>query len=532
MQMSRRSFVLGGVGGLGLAALGGARGAVQHAEAAAAPAVQRGGEIVQASSWTYPTFDLHLSTWAPAAGNLMLFEYLLEYELVNEKTGQFQLRPALAEAWEQTDPKTVVFHLRKGIRFHDGSEFTADVAKWNLERLRDHPKSLAKTFLLDVDAVEAVDASTLRVRLKAPSSSLPFRVSVADYARMGMQSKAAFDKVGEAGLGRMPVGTGPMRFKQWVTDDRLTLERNGEYWRNGADGKPLPYIDSFVSRYLPDLTVGVPDIQSGQIMAAENMPANQLSVLRANPRLRVVVWPWAVTTYFMMGFNIYRPPFDNLKVRQAALYAINRDAMAKTLGYGEAQPAYYPDWTPSLAGYDDKILKYRYDPTKVKQLLNEAGYTGGIETDLLVIQREPESTIGQFAAEMWTSLGIKTTLRTLERLTWITDVRSMNFQACFWRNTPPEADPAQIVSAVSPNSPDNWSGFKDEQIAGLMQQADATMDLKARAVVYRQALTRLQEQAYLGTGYNLPFNYVLDARVRGLGAYFSIPNFKAAWVAR
>ena len=74
--------------------------------------------------------------------------------------------------------------------------------------------------------------------------------------------------------------------------------------------------------------------------------------------------------------------------------------------------------------------------------------------------------------------------------------------------------------------------LKDEQIAGLMQQADATMDLKARAVVYRQALTRLQEQAYLGTGYNLPFNYVLDARVRGLGAYFSIPNFKAAWVAR
>ena len=306
----------------------------------------------------------------------------------------------------------------------------------------------------------AVDASTLRVRLKAPSSSLPFRVSVADYARMGMQSKAAFDKVGEAGLGRMPVGTGPMRFKQWVTDDRLTLERNGEYWRNGADGKPLPYIDSFVSRYLPDLTVGVPDIQSGQIMAAENMPANQLSVLRANPRLRVVVWPWAVTTYFMMGFNIYRPPFDNLKVRQAALYAINRDAMAKTLGYGEAQPAYYPDWTPSLAGYDDKILKYRYDPTKVKQLLNEAGYTGGIETDLLVIQREPESTIGQFAAEMWTSLGIKTTLRTLERLTWITDVRSMNFQACFWRNTPPEADPAQIVSAVSPNSPTTGAGSR------------------------------------------------------------------------
>ena len=104
-----------------------------------------------------------------------------------------------------------------------------------------------------------------------------------------------------------------MRFKPWVTDDRLVLERNPDYWRSGADGRPLPYMDSFVSRYVPDLTVAVPDLQSGQLTAAENMPANQLRPLRANPRLKLIEWPWAGPTYFQMGMNVYKPPFNDLR---------------------------------------------------------------------------------------------------------------------------------------------------------------------------------------------------------------------------
>ncbi len=533
MKIDRRSLVLGGLGALGATVVAGSlREHTPEAQAAPSPAIQRGGEVVQASSWTYPMFDPHLTSRTETAGNLLLFEFLLKYELAGDKAQTFHLKPGLAEAWEQPDPKTVVFHLRKGVKFHDGSSFTAEVAKWNMERLRDHPQSRAKAFLLDVDTVEAPDPATLRVRLKTPSGSLPFRVSTGNYARVAMSSKAAFDKLGEAGIARVPNGTGPMRFKQWITDDRLILERNPDYWGSGVDGKPLPYIDSFISRYIPDLTVAVPDLQAGQLMAAENMPVNQLATLQANPRLRVIEWPWAPTTYFQMGFNIYKPPFVNLKVRQAALHGIDRDGMAKALGFGHAQPAYYPDWSPSLTGYDEHIVKYPYDPAKVKQLLREAGFPNGVETDLLVIQREPEATIGQFAAEMWTRVGIKTTFRALERLTWINAVRGMNFQACFWRNTPPQADPAQIVAALAPDSSDNWSGFKDEQLAALMRKADATLEPKARTALYRQALTRLQERAYLGTGYNVPANYVVDARLHGLIAEFAIPNFQEVWLSK
>jgi peptide/nickel transport system substrate-binding protein len=185
-----------------------------------------------------------------------------------------------------------------------------------------------------------------------------------------------------------------------------------------------------------------------------------------------------------------------------------------------------------MPGYDETIVKYEYNPGKVAQLLKEAGHPNGVEIELLVIQREPEVTIGQFAAEMWTKVGIKTTLRAMERLTWINAVKGMNYQAMFSRNTPNHADPVQIASSVMSDGPYNWAGFKDPQIDKLMRDADEVLDPKARAGAYRKVLARLQEQAYLGTGYSLPFNYVVSAKLEGLAVEFGIPDFSEVWLSK
>ena len=196
------------------------------------------------------------------------------------------------------------------------------------------------------------------------------------------------------------------------------------------------------------------------------------------------------------------------------------------------RPQYYPYWTPSLAGYDDSVEKYQYNPDKVKQLLTEAGFPNGVEVDLLVIQREPEATIGQYAAQMWTKVGIKTTLKALERLSWINSVHDMNFQSCFWRNSPGQADPSQLTSNILSDGPNNWSGFKDPEIDSLMAKADQTLDATQRADVYKQVLKRLQDQAYLGEGYLVPFNYVITKKLQGLAAEFGIPDFTGAWLGQ
>ena len=476
--------------------------------------------------------SVHTTSVPQNSGYHMMFDYLLRYELADAKTGKFELKPGLAETWEQSDPKTVVLHLRKGVKFHDGSDFNADVAKWNLTDLKDNPKSFGKTYLTDVASIDAPDAATLKITLKTPSTSLPFRLSGANYGVMGMMSKVAYDKLGEEGFGKAPVGSGPMKFKQWITDDRLTLEKFDGYWRNGTDGKPLPYIDSFVSRYVPDLTVAMADLQSGQLMAAEDMPANQLKVVESNSQLQLIEWPWAGSTFFQAGFNVTKAPFNNLKVRQAALYGIDHEGMAKTLGFGFAKPQVYPYWTPSMAGYDDTVEKYSYSPDKVKQLLTEAGFPNGIEIDLLVIQREPEATIGQYVAEMWTKVGIKTTLKALERLSWINSVHDMNFQICFWRNAPGQADPSQLSSNISSGGPNNWSNIKDPEIDSLLAKADQTIDATQRADVYKQVLKRLQDQAYLGEGYLLPMNYVITKKLQGLSTEFGIPDFTGTWLSQ
>ena len=221
MLTSRRSFLRGGVTLVALTGLA----PRARAQSAAPRAIQRGGEVVQAQAFTYPTFDIHLSSYSLPAGYHMVFEYLLRYEMTDAKTETFALRPGLAESWEQSDPRSVVFRLRKGVKFHDGSEFTAQVAKWNLERLRDHPKSFSKTYLADVAAIE-----TRRDDPAGPAQGAVGGAPVpgvgGSFGLMGMMSKAAFDKLGEDGVARTPIGTGPMRFKQWVTDDRLVLERN------------------------------------------------------------------------------------------------------------------------------------------------------------------------------------------------------------------------------------------------------------------------------------------------------------------
>ncbi|HEX9016781.1 MAG TPA: ABC transporter substrate-binding protein, partial [Chloroflexota bacterium] len=224
----------GGAAPAPTSASGGAPAATA-APAAAANSIQRGGQVIQAKAWTYPSMNIHTTSQPQNSGYHMMYDYLLRYELADEKTGKFELKPSLAESWEQPDAKTVIFHLRKGVKFHDGSDFNAEVAKWNLTDLRDNANSFGKTYLTDVASIETPDAMTLKITLKNPSTSLPFRLSGANYGVMGMMSKAAYDKLGEDGFNKAPVGTGPMKFKQWITDDRLTLEKNPDYWRNGAD---------------------------------------------------------------------------------------------------------------------------------------------------------------------------------------------------------------------------------------------------------------------------------------------------------
>jgi peptide/nickel transport system substrate-binding protein len=398
--------------------------------------IRRGGTLVGAINWTYPSLDPHLSTIGVLPGYEAMFDALVRFELADAKTGQHRIVGQLAESWEQPDPRTYVFKLKRGVKFHDGSPFDAEVARWNVLRMRDHPKSSRKNYLTDVESVEARDGSTLVIKHKAARAAFLPILAYHYAGKAHMISKAAMDKLGEEGFARNPVGSGPFKFKQWVTDDRVLLERNPGYHVTGADGKPLPYLDGVVWRYIPDPTVSLVDMRAGTLHVLEWVPTKDVASIKADPNLATYDMPWAGQVYFQVGFNVGVPPFNNALVRRAAVYGIDREGMAKALGFGIGVPHYYPKFMSGALGYDESLAKNEYDPAKVKGLLKEAGFPDGVSIELKVIAREPENTIGEFVQQMWTNVGIKTKLVSMERLSWIDAVRAKNFQACFWRGTP------------------------------------------------------------------------------------------------
>ena len=327
-----------------------------------ASAIKRGGTFVESINWTYPSLDSHLSSQPFMAGFEAMYNTLVRFELADPRTGEQKVVGDLAESWEQPDAKTMVFKLRQGVTFHDGSSFDAEVAAWNMLRVRDHPKSQWKTQLGVLETAEALNKNTLRLRLKTPSPGFLRSLAYASGARVYMNSKAAMDKLGEDGFARNPVGTGPFRFKQWVTDDRLILERNPSYFETGADGKSLPYLDGFVGRFVPDPTVALVDMRAGAVSLVEWVPTKDAAAIRADPNLVLYELPWAGQNYFKVGFNAKASPFNDVRVRQAALMGIDRAGMAKALGFGVGVPHYYPFWLPRTLGLRREHHQERVQP--------------------------------------------------------------------------------------------------------------------------------------------------------------------------
>ncbi|HWU36010.1 MAG TPA: ABC transporter substrate-binding protein [Candidatus Acidoferrum sp.] len=442
------------------------------ATATPAAAIRRGGVLVGAINWTYPTLDPHLSTIGVLPGYGAMFDALVRFELSDPKTGHHRVVGQLAESWDQPDPRTYVFKLKRGVKFHDGSLFDAEVAKWNVLRMRDHPKSSRKNYLADVESVEARDKSTLVIKHKA---ARPAFLPILAYHYAGkahMISKAAMEKLGEEGFARNPVGSGPFKFKQWITDDRVVLERNPDYHESGLDGKPLPYLDGTVWRYIPDPTVSLVDMRAGSLHVLEWVPTKDVANIKTDPSFATYDMPWAGQVYFQVGFNTGVPPFNNVLVRRAAVHGIDREGMAKALGFGIGVPHYYPKFMSGALGYDEGLPKNEYDPAKVKSLLKEAGLADEVSIELKVIAREPENTIGEFVQQMWTNVGLKTKLVSMERLSWIDAVRAKNFQACFWRGTPGGAvvDPDIQRARIMCGGENNWSQFCDPEIDRLMDE--------------------------------------------------------------
>jgi peptide/nickel transport system substrate-binding protein len=294
--------------------------------------------------------------------------------LVGWKPGTTDLEPRLATAWELSrDGMAWTFHLREGVTFHDGTPFDASAVVFSFERLLDprHPFYVAseeasywRTLLAAIDKVTAIDPRTVEIRVARPHAPL-----IAALAMFPIVSPAAVQRWGDA-FATHPVGTGPFAFTSWRKGEGVAVHRFDGYW-----GTPAA-LSQIVFEVVVDARQRLIDLESGSVDLAVAILPDEQAFVELHPDL--VLARAAGNNVAYLAFNTQKPPFDDVRVRRAANYAINKEPIIKLAYQGRATTADGP-LTPGDWAYHAPATSYRYDPEAARKLLAEAASDGRID---------------------------------------------------------------------------------------------------------------------------------------------------------
>jgi peptide/nickel transport system substrate-binding protein len=413
--------------------------------------------------------------------------------LTDLKLGTFEIAPGLAESWEiSKDEKVYTFHLRKGIKFHDGSLFNAEAVKYCIERQMDskHPQygdgvyPYAKGFLGNVQSIDVVNDSTVRFTLKSPLS--PFLHYLA-HMSLRIMSPESLKKYGKE-VTKHPAGTGPFKLKEWAPGVKMVLERNDQYW----GGRPKVREVIFVP--IIEAQARLSAIKTGEVDLTLDVPPDSLPMLRKDPNIVVAEAPSAAVWYIVLNTQKTTPPLNNKSVRQAMNYAINKEAIVRDILKGTGIVSHSP-MSPVYGKYHvTDVKRYPYDLAKAKELLKQAGVPNGFTCDFIV----PESGSGmQSPVEMATviqanlaAVGIKCNIQTFEWGTYLQKFREgPDMSEMSWN--PSIGDPDQLIFMLLHSSrfpPAFNAGFyKNPKVDELLDKGRTTSNEDLRAKYYREA---------------------------------------------
>lgn len=488
--------------------------------------VKRGGVVRVAEAWTPNTLDIHKASMRFAVLGAV-YDYLIEAR-IDEDTGSLLLEPALATSWyEENENRRIVFELREDVKFHDGSSFNAEIAKWNLDRLRTHPESHIRAEFEVVTDIEVLSPYSIALNLEYPSKKLYYDLSSA-ILRAGMVSKAFHDTYGEDELYRQGAGSGPFIVKQWIVDDRVVLERNPSYWKVGADGKSLPYLDSLEIYYRPDVSQSIIDLRAGMLDVVEEPPARDTMLIEDHPNLKIVNLPPAERARPALGLNARLGPFVDENLREAALLALDRERISDIMGFGVSRPHQYPYITTGQIGWDpDYWPDYSYDPERAKELV-KISYPNGVDVELFFIEREPDSTIGEMIKSMWDAVGIRTTLGGRERLGWIDSMREDVYEAAMW--SAPTRPGTAIDQYIITGSGSNWGNYSNIEVDRLFREYGQISDREKSHEIMREALKMVWEDKELASAYTIAYSAAAIKEVIGLRTFWDALDLNEVWL--
>ncbi len=323
------------------------------------------------------------------------------------------LHPMLAERWEHPSPTTWRFFLRRGVKFHNGDPFTAEDVKFSVEYQLANNASV-KVYLGPTQGARVIDSHTIEITTEKPFPALLYNLS-----RFHIMPRAV-QKIGVEAYAAKPIGTGPYRFVEWQRGQRIVLEANPDYW----GGMPNP--KRLVFRPIRDPSTRAAELKAGGVDIISNPPLPQIKELSTGSTTVLRVEGGRIIAYPM---NTIKKPLDDVRVRRAINYAVDRDSIIKTLlqGFGAAlgQP-----FSPAWLGYNPAVKPYPYDPKKARELLAEAGYPNGFDLDwsISVGAFLADREIAEAAAGMLGQVGVRTRLIPTERAKIQKDLQTGAFE--------------------------------------------------------------------------------------------------------
>lgn len=430
--------------------------------------------------------------------------------------------PVLAESHEVSkDGLVYTMKLKHGVKFHDGTDFNAAAVKANFDRVT-NPENKLKRYNLykNIVKTEVVAPYTVRFTLKEQFS--PFINTLAHPSAV-IISPTALAKLGK-GIAQSPVGTGPFKFVEWKQTDYMKVEKFAGYWRKG-----YPKVDTITWRPVIDNNTRAAIMQTGEAHFTFPVPPEQGEVLKSKPNLELTAAPSIVHRYLSM--NTQQKPFDNVKVREAINYAINKEALIKVAFSGYAIPA--EGVLPNGVEYAVKLGPWPYDPAKARELLKEAGYPNGFESTIWsAYNHTTAQKIIQFLQQQLGQVGIKVQVQALEAGQRVEKVESAQDPATApvrmyyvgWSSSTGEADWAMrplLASESFPPKMFNTAYYKNEAVDADIAKALNTTSAAEKTKLYTDAQQRIWKDApwaFLAT------EQLLSARSKNLSGFYVMPD--------
>ncbi|MBP9483714.1 MAG: glutathione ABC transporter substrate-binding protein [Negativicutes bacterium] len=430
------------------------------------------------------TLDPHMSTDASSSNsmNKKVYETLITTDKDNK------IVPLLATEWKQIDPVTWEFTLRKGVKFHDGSDFNAQAVKASFERLLDPAtKRNRRSVLQAIKEVKVIGDDKVQIITDGPYAPLLLHLTHSAGSIMSPKAIEA-DAKGDKPLPQNPVGTGPFKFVSWTKGDNITLARNDGYWGT------KPQMAKVILKIVPEDATRIAMVKTGEAQAADQVPVTDVERIGKDSSMNLV----RTTIYRseFISFNTERAPFNNPKVREAISQAIDYDGLIKGV-YNGVGTTSVSSMGPQVFGHNPNLKPYVYNMENAKKLLADAGYPNGFKATLYVPDRKIRIKMAEVIQAQLKPLGIDIEIRSLEQGTYFKETEEGKQDLCIdgWSNQTGDADFSltPVFGSGGIKTGQNIARYNNPKIDQLLDQARSEIDPEKRKQLYYQVQEIVRE---------------------------------------